>query len=365
MATPKWNKARKLWIIQAQHNGIRKVFYSSTPGIKGKREVLDAFDDWIEFGGVQKITVEKCVELYLKDIEARLGRRDTYRETEIYTRLYILPALGRCKMSNLSLRDWQAVLNEARPQKRPHESLSYKTLNHIRAVLTGLHRFAYVNYYCDDWRGSLYIPQGHKKGERQILQPKDISRLFEPVAPVSEWYVNAFRIMLLCGLRPGEALGLQEGDIVDGVLYIRRAINDQGEITEGKNKNARRTVPLPSLALDLINETIERNHRKNFGTLWIFPNKVGAPACQDSVRKQWNKLKDEKNIPGTMYSLRHTFVSIVSSQTHLAEGTIRELVGHSQSMDTFGTYKHAVKGELQTAADVINLTFERLKSAEN
>ena len=30
-------------------------------------------------------------------------------------------------------------------------------------------------------------------------------------------------------------------------------------------------------------------------------------------------------------------------------------------MDTFGTYKHAVAGELQTAADVIDLTFERFK----
>ena len=80
------------------------------------------------------------------------------------------------------------------------------------------------------------------------------------------------------------------------------------------------------------------------------------------MRKHWNKLKAERNLPGTPYSLRHTFISIVSSQTHLAEGTIKELVGHSQTMDTFGTYKHAVDGELETAASVINLTFERLKN---
>ena len=66
----------------------------------------------------------------------------------------------------------------------------------------------------------------------------------------------------------------------------------------------------------------------------------------------------------TFHSLRHTFVSIVSSQTHLAEGTIKELVGHSDSMDTFGVYKHQVEGELAQAADIINLTFERLKTAE-
>ena len=78
------------------------------------------------------------------------------------------------------------------------------------------------------------------------------------------------------------------------------------------------------------------------------------------MRKQWNKL----GLPGTLYSLRHTFVSIVSSQTHLAEGTLKHLIGHSKDMDTFGTYKHQVDGELEQAASVINLTFERLKDAK-
>ena len=84
---------------------------------------------------------------------------------------------------------------------------------------------------------------------------------------------------------------------------------------------------------------------------------------QSTMRKQWERLKSEKELSGSLYSLRHTFVSIVSSQTHLAEGTIKDIVGHGE-FDTFGTYKHQVSGEIEQAADVINLTFERLK-AEN
>lgn len=360
MATPSYNKKRGLWILQAQQNGIKKTFYSSTPGQKGKREVLSLYDDWLAFGGIdRRVTVEKCVALYLEDIENRLGRRDTYREADIYTRLYVLPALGRCKMYNLTLRDWQAVINNARPKKDPSKVLSYKTLSHLRAVIVGLHKFAYNNYFCEDWRGSLYIPQGHKKGVREILQPSDIARLFEPS---DLWYAPAFQIMLLCGLRPGECLGLQENDIKGDVLFIRRAINDEGQITEGKNQNARRIIPLPPLAAQILSQTIARNHAANFDTPWVFCNGSGLPASQDSVRKQWAKLKAERQLPGTLYSLRHTFVSIISSQTHLAEGTIREIVGHSKSMDTFGTYKHAVAGEMENAACVINLTFERLKA---
>ena len=362
MATPKYNKSRGVWELQAQKNGIRKTFRSSTPGLKGKREVIDKYDEWLEFGGTKSITVERCVELYLSDIEARLGRRDSYRKASIYSRLYILPALGKCKMNNLTLRDWQGVINNARPQNERIKSLSYKTMTHLRAIIVGLHKFAYNNYYCDDWRGSLYIPQGHKKGERGILQPSDLAALFEPC---DLWYVGAFRVMLLCGLRPGECYGLQVDDVGAGnVLYIRRAINDEGEITEGKNKNARRVIPLPPIAAQIINETIERNRRANFGTPWIFCNYYGAQASQGTARKQWDRLKAERGLPGSPYSLRHTFVSIVSSQTHLAEGTLKSLIGHSEAMDTMH-YKHRVDGELEAAAEIINLTFERLKGAEN
>lgn len=361
MATAKWNKSRKLWTIQAQRNGIKKTFYSSTPGQAGRREVVEKYDEWMDFGGVSSITVDKCVQLYLQDIAARLGKRDTYREAEIYSRLYILPALGRCRMNKLSLREWQAVINNARPHSGRINSLSHKTLTHLRAVIVGLHKFAYMNYYCDEWRGQLYIPQGHKKGSREILQPEDIHRLFEPS---DYWYYPAFLVMLICGLRPGEAYALQEGDIQNGILYISRAVNDKGEITTGKNKNARRSVPLPDIALQIINDTIARNHAAHFCTPWIFCNGAGGPPVPDTARQQWNKLKKERDLPGSPYCLRHTFVSIVSTQSHLAEGTLKALIGHSENMDTWGTYKHTVKGELEGAASIINLTFERLKASE-
>lgn len=120
MATPSYSKKRGLWILQAQNNGIKKTFYSSTPGKAGKREVVQKYENWLEFGGLDDhLTVAKCVALYLEDVESRLGHRDTYRVTDLYTRLYVLPALGRCRMSNLTLRDWQRVINNARPQKDP------------------------------------------------------------------------------------------------------------------------------------------------------------------------------------------------------------------------------------------------------
>lgn len=57
------------------------------------------------------------------------------------------------------------------------------------------------------------------------------------------------------------------------------------------------------------------------------------------------------------YKLRHTFVSIAKV---LPEGTVKKLFGHSASMDTFGVYRHAIKGENQQVALQLNDIFTKL-----
>lgn len=364
MPTPKYDKNRGYWRIDGMRNGKRKVFYSKTPGLKGKREVMDAFDAWASNGTIT-MTVENAVSLFLEDIIARQGEKsDAYRTASIYSRLYILPALGKCQIGKVSINDWQAVINNATPVKSDAPPLSKKTLSNIRAVINQLHKFCYENYYCDEWRGSLYIPKGRRIVGKEILQPKDIKKLFEPS---DLQYYPAFLIMLLCGLRPGECLGLQKDDVDTSdprgaVLHIRRSINDNNEITSGKNDNALRDVPLPPLALEIINNTIARNLKRGHMCPWIFCGYRGAQPNQDKMRRQWNRLKAERGLPSVPYGLRHTYVSIVSSQTggQIASGTLREIIGHSESMDTYGVYKKPVKGEIESAASVIDLTFRAI-----
>ena len=55
--------------------------------------------------------------------------------------------------------------------------------------------------------------------------------------------VNAYRIGIALGLRPGEIMGLQWGDITDDYIHIQRAINAKGMQTSGKNAFANRFLP--------------------------------------------------------------------------------------------------------------------------
>ena len=156
-------------------------------------------------------------------------------------------------------------------------------------------------------------------------------------------------------MRPGEALGLKVSDFSQDKITIRRAINARGHITDGKNENAKRMIPIGTLASGILRKTIQRNEEYSLRTDWIFCSPDGSQGNQSTMRNHWLSLKKERDLPGTVYCLRHTFISMMKNV--LPEQTIKDIVGHSVSMDTFGTYGHILEGEERRAADIIDLTF--------
>ena len=348
MNTPRWDGSR--WRIQVRQDGRRLSFSSSVPGKKGRLECIRKYERWYYDEGTGEKTVERVASEFLSDVKARRGdTSEAYFQYERYIRLYIAPRCGARKICKMTLRDWQNVINEARGQKKP---LSEKTLKSLRGIIMGIVKFGYEDYQCEPLRGCLYIPKGHSKKEKEILQRDDVRKLLE----VSKlWYYPLFCFLLLTGMRPGEALGLQTSDVTRDRVIIRRSVNAKGLITEGKNENARRMIPIGELASSVIRQTIERNEAHNLDTEWIFCSPDGSQGNQSTMRNHWNQLKKERGLPGSVYSLRHTFISMMKNV--LPEQTIKDIVGHSVSMDTFGTYGHFISGSEKQAADVIDLTF--------
>lgn len=353
IVTPRWDGRR--WRIQVQREGRRHSFSSKTAGTKGRRECLRAYENWLFGEASGEKTVGRIVAEYLADIKTRCGDNSpAYEQCECYTRLYIVPKCGSKKIRKMTLRDWQAVINEAQGRKK---ALSEKTLKNIRGMIMGIIKFGYEDYQCELLRGKLYIPKGRCRMEKEILQKEDVRKLFEPS---DLWYHPVFLIGCLCGLRPGEILGLKKDDIDGNRLVLRRAVNARGHITEGKNANAKRIIPLGSMAMQIIRDTIQRNEDYNLHTDWIFCSQDGSQGNQHTMRNQWRKLKKERGLPphSTVYCLRHTFVSLL--KTELSEQNLKLVLGHSASFDSVGTYGHYVKGEEKKVADVIDLTFKKI-----
>ena len=159
-------------------------------------------------------------------------------------------------------------------------------------------------------------------------------------------FIYAYRFQVLTGLRPGELRGLKKGDIVGDIVYVFRSINSYGEITDGKNKNAKRKFALTKMA----KEVLADQKALNIDSEYIF-----GDISLNTYGKRFAKYCAHNNIPHTtLYELRHTFVSIAKK---LSEGQIKSIVGHSKNMDTFGTYGHEIKGELQETANDLGKIF--------
>ena len=347
MKTPKWDGQR--WRIQEQRDGKRFSFSSNVPGAKGRKEVIRKYESWYYGEGTGEKSVNQVASEYLEDVKARRGAdSEAYIQYERYIRLYISPAFGKKKMCKMTLHDWQSIINNS---KGRNKQLSEKTLKNLRGIIMGIIRFGYGDYQCELPRGVLYIPKGHFKLEKEILQRDDVRRLLQPS---DLWFHPLFTFLLLSGCRPSEALGLQVGDIEGDRIYIRRGVNASGKITEGKNENARRMIPLSDLAKSILHKTIKRNEDKKLHTEWIFCSPDGSQGNQSTMRNHWAALKKERNLPGTVYSLRHTFISMMKNV--MPEQMIKDIVGHSVSFDSFGTYGHILDTESREAASIIDLT---------
>lgn len=355
MATPIWIDKEKRWSIRCQIHGMQKRFTSSKPGVAGKKEVLKKYRAFLYGDTYEELVFSEAWARFLSYIIDKNGKGEAYINLEKYGRLYILPRLSKKLLCTCSLSDFQECISKARRTSGGSQPLARRTLRNIKASIMQFIHYAVANGYMEPLRGQLYIPAAAPNTERVILQPADISRLFSGPSS-ADWYINVFRFALVTGLRTGEVLGIQSGDIRNNVLYISRSVNCRNQITEGKNQNARRCIYLNKIARQIISENQFRNGRLK--TPWIFCSKTGAPLSQSTLRNAWLKLAAERNLPGCPYSLRHTFISLLKNE--MPEAMLKHIVGHSSSMQTIGgVYDHLIDGEMESAAKIIDVNFAK------
>lgn len=353
MANAVWMEKEKRWSLRCQVDGVQKRFTSSRPGIAGKKEVMKKYRAFMYGETYENLLFSEAWARFLEYIIDKNGKTESYINLEKYGRLYILPRLQKRMLNTCGLSDFQQCISKARRTSGGTAPLSRRTLRNLKATIMQFVHFAVANGYMEPLRGQLYIPAAAPSTERVILQPDDIARLFD--GPANDWYINIFRFALVTGLRTGEVLGIQSGDIKNNVLTINRAINCRNQITEGKNQNARRQIYLNKIARRIISENQFRNGR--LATPWIFCSKTGGPLSQSTLRNAWLKVAAERDLPGCPYSLRHTFISLLKNE--MPEAMLKSIVGHSASMDTYGIYGHVVNGEMEAASRIIDINFEK------
>lgn len=262
-----------------------------------------------------------------------LGRWLTLREkalaprtVESYRRIigHVQPISDR-PMEELSVWDVQTTLEG--PISEGHLRTAQQIFVLLRTALGDAERMRLIDHNPVD---KLLRPR-HKPAEHAVWDLDQTKAFIQ--AALADRQGLAVLLPLLCGLRRGEVLGLQWGDVdmAAGMLHIRRqlVLLDDGKtmLTPPKSEAGIRDVPIPGLLRPLIS-----SQRQLCGEV--------VTLTHSGLRTALKRVSEHAGVPHIgLHGLRHTF----ATNCIRAGGDMRALqkvLGHASYSTTADIYTH-------------------------
>lgn len=193
------------------------------------------------------------------------------------------------------------------------------------------------------------------------LSLDEATRLFD-VARKSR-FEALLQLLLVGGLRPGEALGLKWSDLSDDKLRIQRSLvrlrNGRWKLDAPKTNKARRTVPLPTGVIATLRAHRASQHRDRLqaGDAWadldlMFCTHTGQPLEWRVIARRYLRplLKAAGVANFRPYDLRHSCATLLLASGENAK-VVSERLGHATVALTLDVYSHVLPDMQQQAAD--------------
>lgn len=311
----------------------------------------------------ERLTVRQFLTDWLEGMRPPTVRPKTYASYEQTVRLYLVPALGRHRLTTLTPEVVQRLLNQKRD-----DGLAPNSVRTIRAVLRKALNDA------EKWGrvprnvARLATPPKAKHREMKALSPAQ-ARVFLDAA--REHRLGAlFSVAVALGLRQGEILGLRWGDVdlEQRALTVRAAmqrVKGQGlTFVDLKSDRSRRVVDLPLVLVHALraHRARQREERLKAGPVWrdhglVFPTRLGTPLDGPNVTKYFQRLLDRAGLERLRFhDLRHSCASLCAAQG-LSAHDVSRLLGHSDIRLTLNTYTHLFEEGRRRAADAMDGLF--------
>lgn len=176
-----------------------------------------------------------------------------------------------------------------------------------------------------------------------ILTTKQVGKLLSTAATKDPQLRPIIALCAFAGLRLGEALGVQAGD----VDFLRRTLKVQRQVQRRTGKGnpgtvvtlpkagSERTVYLPDELVTILAALVRPETDPG---RWFFSSS-GQPLHPTSVDGRWRKVFRAAGVDGVLHDLRHFYASGL-----IADGcdvvTVQRALGHATATTTLNTYSH-------------------------
>lgn len=267
-----------------------------------------------------------------------------------YSAKHLRDALGSVPLNALSTDDFLTFY------QRLSEERSRDTLRLVRLTAKkALNSAVEWGLIATNPAISIPLPSPTRKEPPAVLSLAEVHAFISVIE--ADRLKNLWTVILLTGVRRGESLGLQWGDIdwTRNTLQIQRAIVDpHREVSLPKTSHGQRVLSLSPAIVRAFSDqrTRQETDRKLWASYWesddtpfIFTTRYGRVLSPRAVLRRFKELLRKAGLSSDLkiHSLRHTVA------THMiASGTpvqvVSQLLGHANIGITLQLYAHVLPG---------------------
>ena len=363
-------KGSGVWWLFIRHKGFRK---SKKIGDQAKAEQLatiingrlaagdlGVIEDDTE--GDDTITLKEYLDTWLPDSRLFL-KYSTRAGYESIIKTHLLPV-----WSNTPLDQITAPMIKEYLYKSIQNGLSSGTARNIKNCLSAIFRHAVTQdqiIEANPARGVI-IPKPEGEGATRVPSPffrEERDRLEKTV--IAHWL--HYYPMIVCGfrtgLRIGELIGLQRGDVnlFDKVILVRHNITNNRKTTP-KSKASVRRVRMTSQLTAIIQKAmkqgmadkLERGWEKVPEQVFYSPESGKHINYGNFVYRVWRPALEKAELPHrTPHDMRHTYATLRLSAGHPIAEVSKEM-GHSTPSITYRTYYEFLPKESTSDIDILD-----------
>jgi len=347
------------WVtVTTGANGKRKYQYAATQAEAQRllNKTLSERDMGLPGVKDERQTVAAYLASWLETIKPQV-RESAWISYEHRIRLYVIPRLGRVKLSKLT----PAHVRELHAWMLTEKKLSPTTVNHTHGVLNHALSDAVRDGTIARNVAAQVDPPRKAKHEMIVYTPAQVDTLLK--AAQGAGIGPIVTLAVTTGARLGELLALRWRDVeMDAARIHVRKGRSQGitewRDTDPKTDAGKRSISLTQLAVDTLraHRKAQLEHRIWLGEAWqdcdyVFPNQIGGQQFHSVVEHAFDKLIAAAGLPRIRWhDLRHTAATLLLlSGVPVAE--VSEMLGHADPSVTYRVYAHTLRqGQRQAVA---------------
>ena len=297
-------------------------------------------------------TFTAYVEEWLTVYKAKSLKPTTLRGYRSMLSAHLTEAFGKMPLNEITTADVQKFLNE-----RSH--LSHKTLKLMLDFMGQVFKDAMEDglMQTDPTASRKLVIPSKKKTEREAISMEDFQEILGNLNKLQMQDRRLMALLMLTGMRRGEVLGLQWGDIDwnAGLIHVRRNVTfagNQPHVGTPKTEKGTRKIPVIGML---------REYLEPIGTGEAYIIGGDAPITEMAFKRTYQRIAKNIDLHGaTPHVFRHSFLTY--AQTVVTDiKTLQAIAGHADIQTTMNRYVHQQSDKIvETGRRVTELFVQKM-----